>query len=77
MFTALRKSVPRSASADGHGDLKGYLDQRMAGILQMRRTFTAADIGWYALDIHGRPDELEYVCAKALATDSSISGAAS
>ncbi len=65
--------VPRSASADGHGDLKHYLDQRTAGILQMRRTHTAADIGWYALDIHGRPDELEYVCAKALALDGSIS----
>lgn len=65
--------VPRSASADGHGDLKRYLDRRMPGILQMRRTFTAADIGWYALDVHGRPDELEYVCAKALATDSSVS----
>ena len=65
--------VPRSASADGHGDLKGYLDQRLPGIRQMRRTGTAADIGWYALDVHGRPDELEYVCAKALATDASIS----
>ncbi len=65
--------VPRSASADGHGDLKGYLDQRLPGILQMRRTFTAADIGWYALGLHGRPDELEYVCAKALGADASIS----
>jgi hypothetical protein len=65
--------IPRSASADGHGDLKRYLDQRMPGIRQMRKTFTAADIGWYALDIHGRPDELEYVCAKALAVDGSIS----
>lgn len=65
--------IPRSASADGHGDLKRYLDQRMAGIRQMRKTHTAADIGWYALDIHGRPDELEYVCAKALAVGGSIS----
>ncbi len=65
--------VPRSASADGHGDLKGYLDQRLAGVLQIRRTFTAADIGWYALDVHGKPDELEYVCAKALATDANVS----
>jgi len=65
--------VPRSASADGHGDLRYYLDKRMAGIAQMRRTHTAADLGWYALDIHGRPDELEYVCAKALALDASVS----
>ncbi len=65
--------VPRSASADGHGDLKGYLDQRLAGILQMRKAHTAADIGWYSLDLHGRPDELEYVCAKALGADASVS----
>jgi len=65
--------VPRSASADGHGDLKRYLDRRLPGIRQMRKTHVAADIGWYALDVHGRPDELEYVCAKALAFDASIS----
>ena len=65
--------VPRSASADGHGDLKRYLDRRLPGIRQMRKTHVAADIGWYALDIHGTPDELEYVCAKALAFDASIS----
>lgn len=65
--------VPRSASADGHGDLKRYLDERMVAIQQFRKTHVAADIGWYALDLHGTPDELEYVCAKALGMDASVS----
>ena len=29
--------VPRSASADGHGDLKGYLDRRLAAVRSIRR----------------------------------------
>ncbi|WAK00439.1 hypothetical protein [Methylobacter sp. YRD-M1] len=65
--------VPRSASADGHGDIKGYLDERWPGILRMDANFTRPDIGWYYWFKDIRPDQLEYVAAKALAVDGSIS----
>ncbi|MGC9319669.1 MAG: hypothetical protein ACP5KN_16680, partial [Armatimonadota bacterium] len=65
--------VPRSASADGHGDLKGYLDQRWRGILAQRDNFTRSDIGWYYMFSDVRPDQIEYVRAKALGIDGSIS----
>lgn len=65
--------VPRSASADGHGDIKGYLDDRWPGIAAMRPNFTRADIGWYYWFREVRPDQIEYVCAKALGIDGSIS----
>ncbi|NUQ00606.1 MAG: hypothetical protein HUU35_12205, partial [Armatimonadetes bacterium] len=65
--------VPRSASADGHGDIKGYLDERWPGILNMGNNLTKADIGWYYWFRDVRPDQIEYVCAKAAALDGSIS----
>ncbi|MBT3377057.1 MAG: hypothetical protein HN406_15745, partial [Lentisphaerae bacterium] len=65
--------VPRSASADGHGDIKGYLDQRWAGILGMGHNWTKADVGWYYWFKDVRPDQIEYVCAKALGVDGTIS----
>ena len=65
--------VPRSASADGSGDIKGYLDQRWAGILGMADNLTKPDIGWYYWFKEVRPDQIEYVCAKALGVDGSIS----
>lgn len=65
--------VPRSASADGHGDIKGYLDDRWPGILGMESNLTKADIGWYYWFRDCRPDQIEYVCAKALGVDGSIS----
>ena len=65
--------VPRSASADGHGDIKGYLDERWPGILGMGDNWTKADIGWYYWFSDARPDQIEYVCARALGIDGSIS----
>lgn len=65
--------VPRSASADGHGDLKGYLDQRWPGILGMANNWTGADIGWYYWFEDVRPDQIEYVCARVLGLDASFS----
>jgi hypothetical protein len=65
--------VPRSASADGHGDLKGYLDQRLPTMLGMAANFTRADVGWYYLFREVRPDQIEYVCAKTIGIDGSIS----
>lgn len=65
--------VPRSASADGHGDLKGYLDQRIPGMLGMEANFTRPDVGWYYMFIEVRPDHIEYVCAKTIGLDGSLS----
>lgn len=65
--------VPRSASADGHGDLKGYLDERWPGILQMGKNWTSADIGWYYWFQDVRPDQMEYICARVLGVDGNIS----
>ena len=65
--------MPRSASADGHGDLKGYLDERWPGILTMGANFTRADVGWYYMYDDVRADQIEYVCAKVLGVDGSIS----
>ncbi|MCE5241184.1 hypothetical protein LLH23_22190 [bacterium] len=65
--------IPRSASADGHGDIKGYLDDRWPGILGMGNNWIKADIGWYYWFRDVRPDQIEYVCARALGIDGSIS----
>jgi hypothetical protein len=65
--------VPRSASADGHGDLKGYLDQRLPTMLGMEANFTRPDVGWYYMYTDVRPDQIEYVCAKTIGLDASIS----
>ena len=65
--------IPRSASADGHGDIKGYLDERWPGILNQAANFTRSDIGWYYMFTNVRPDQIEYVRAKALSIDGSVS----
>ncbi len=65
--------IPRSASADGHGDIKGYLDQRWPGILSQARNYTRSDIGWYYMFKDVRPDQIEYVRARALSIGGSIS----
>ncbi len=65
--------VPRSASADGHGDLKWYLDQRLNGMLGMAANYTRSDVGWYYMFDEVRPDQIEYVCAKTIGIDGSIS----
>jgi hypothetical protein len=66
--------LARSASADGHGDLKGYLDQRSGGFSWMRREGMPLDIGWYyGYDPTATPDMFEYVLGATLAYDSSMS----
>ena len=65
--------VPRSASADGHGDIKGYLDGRWPGIMNQAANWTRSDIGWYYMFHDVRPDQIEYVRAKALGLGGSIS----
>ena len=66
-------SFPASASADGHGDLKRYLDERLPGMLGMEADFTRPDVGWYYMYTDVRPDQIEYVCAKTIGLDGSIS----
>jgi len=65
--------VPRSASADGHGDLKKYLDERLPGMQGMAANFTRSDVGWYYMFADVRPDQIEYVCAKTIGLNGSIS----
>ena len=70
--------VPRSASADGYGDIKGYLDGRWGGIVLQKTNWIKSDIGWYywkdaAMYDGMRPDQYEYVIAKAASIDASIS----
>ena len=65
--------VPRSASADGHGDLKKYLDERLPTMLGMAANFTCRDVGWYYMFDDVRPDQIEYVCAKTIGIEGSIS----
>ncbi len=66
--------LARSASADGHGDLKGYLDERSAGFDPMRRNGMPFDIGWYyGYDPNATPDEYEYILGATIGYDSSMS----
>jgi len=65
--------VPRSASADGHGDLKKYLDERLPIMAGMAANFTRRDVGWYYIFNDVRPDQIEYVCAKTIGIEGSIS----
>lgn len=66
--------MARSASADGHGDLKGYLDQRSGGFASLARDFMPLDIGWYyGYDPTATPDMFEYVLASTIGCDSSMS----
>ena len=66
--------LARSASADGHGDLKGYLEQR-AGVFDVfRESGMPLDIGWYyGYDVMATPDQYEYILAKTLAYGASFS----
>lgn len=66
--------LARSASADGHGDLKGYLDQRSGWFDSLARDGMPLDIGWYyGYDPTCTPDMFEYVLAATLGYDSSMS----
>jgi len=66
--------LSRTASADGHGDLKGYLDQRSPGFHWLGRNAMPLDIGWYyAYDVNATIDMYEYILLATLAYDSSMS----
>lgn len=66
--------LARSASADGHGDLKGYLDERSAWLDAFKRDAMPLDIGWYyGYDPNCPPDMYEYVLGASIGYDSSMS----
>jgi hypothetical protein len=66
--------MARHASADGHGDLKGYLEQRSGWIELCLRDGIPQDIGWYyAYDVNSTPDQYEYVLGATIGYDSSMS----
>lgn len=66
--------VSRCASADGYRDIKGYLDQRSPSFISWYdANLMPIDIGWYGLNPHIRPDDMEYICSRAVGFDASIS----
>lgn len=66
--------LARSASADGHGDLKGYLDERSPWFVSFGRSGMPLDIGWYyGYDPSATPDMFEYVLGATLGCDASMS----
>lgn len=68
----------RSASADGHDDLKAYLEERSGAFLSMADNRMPLDIGWYyGYDRNATPDMYEYVLGATLGYDSSMSFQAS
>jgi hypothetical protein len=66
--------LARSASADGHGDLKGYLDARSGWFDSLKRNGMPLDIGWYyGYDTTCTLDMYEYVLGATIGYDSSMS----
>ncbi len=66
--------MARHASADGHGDLKGYFEQRSHGVESRGRDVIPQDIGWYyGYDVNATPDEYEYILGATIGYDSSMS----
>ncbi|MCX6908997.1 MAG: hypothetical protein NTY01_13280 [Verrucomicrobia bacterium] len=65
----------RCASADGHGDLKGYLDERTPSFTSYYfPNLMPLDIGWYYVyDVQATVDQFEYVLNKSVGFDSSVS----
>ena len=66
--------ISRTASADGHGDVKGYLDERTARFPWYFDNLMPLDIGWYY--VHDRlvtVDQFDYILQRCLGFDSSIS----
>ncbi len=66
--------LARSASADGHGDIKGYLDERSGWFDSFARDGMPLDIGWYyGYDPTATPDLFEYVLGATIGYGASMS----
>ncbi len=66
--------ISRTASADGHGDVKGYLDDRLRWFTSYEANLMPLDIGWYYIyDPEVTLDQYDYILQKCLGFNSSIS----
>lgn len=66
--------ISRMASADGHGDVKGYLDERLPWLAAYANNLMPADVGWYYVyDPAVTADQFDYILQKCLGYDASIS----
>jgi len=66
--------LARMASADGHNDLKAYLDERSSSFTSLYRLGIPLDIGWYyGYDPNTTPDMFEYILGATIGYDSSMS----
>lgn len=64
----------RSASADGHDDLKAYLDERSPAFTFFEQSEMPLDVGWYyGYDAKATPDMYEYVLGATIGYNSSMS----
>ena len=66
--------LARQASADGHDDLKAYLDERSGPFDSLNRLGLPLDIGWYyGRDPNSTPDMFEYILGATIGYDASMS----
>lgn len=66
--------ISRMASADGHGDIKAYLDNRLRWFVGYANNLMPLDIGWYYIyDADVTADQFEYILQKCLGFGASIS----
>jgi hypothetical protein len=66
--------ISRTASADGSGDVKHYLDERAPAFAWYASEMMPLDIGWYYVyDPAVTADQFEYILQKCVGFDSSIS----
>jgi len=66
--------ISRTASADGHGDVKGYLDERIPRFAWYDTNLMPLDCGWYYVyDPEVTVDQYDYILQKCVAFDCSIS----
>ena len=66
--------IARNASADGHDDLKAYLEERSGGFDPDHTAQSYLDVGWYyAYDHNSTPDMYEYCLGATIGYDASFS----
>lgn len=66
--------IARNASADGHDDLKAYLEERSGAFDPEHLTESFLDVGWYyAYDRNSTPDMYEYCLGATIGYDASFS----
>ncbi len=66
--------ISRMASADGHGDVKGYLDKRMSWLAGYTGNLMPLDVGWYYVyDPEVTADQFDYILQKCLGFGASVS----